>query len=290
MAKRLTKAQLRQYSKDGFLAALPLFAYREIKPFRRALEHYEAMQGSIPRQQVLMRLSYFKPHLLFPWLDAICHHPGILDPVESILGPDILIYSSSVIIKNVGDGSYTPWHQPAAFAPFTGGAQVRVLVALSDSNEAGGCVRVIPGSHRERLAHETAPDDPKNLLFRRERIQGLIDDGKAARLLMQAGEMAVLDYQLANSSGPNQSNDRRIDYEITYVTPDSLPKDTGETATLARGTDSTGAWLHEPRPEASADPYAKPAKAAVAAHAAAMAVRWENFFEPDAPMLWVTDL
>lgn len=290
MAKRLTKTQLRQFRKTGYLAALPLFAYREIKPFRRALEHYEAMNGSIPRRQVLMRLSCFKPHLLFPWLDAICHHPGILDIVESIIGPDILIYGSGVVIKNVGDGAYTPWHQPAAFTSFTGGAQVRVLIAFSDSSEASGCVRVIPGSHGEARNHEAGPDDPKNLLFRREQIPEQIDDSEAVNLTMQAGEMAVLDHQLANASRPNQSDDRRIDYEIIYVTPDSLPPETTETATLARGTETTGAWLLEPRPKACADPYAKPSKAAIAAHGAAMAVRWEKFFGPDGPVLRVTDL
>lgn len=290
MAKRLTKTQLGQFRKNGYLTALRLFAFREIKPFRRALEHYEAMNGSIPRRQVLLRLSCFKPHLLFPWLDSICHHPAILDMAESIIGPDILIYASGVVIKNVGDGAYTPWHQPAAFTSFAGGAQVRVLVAFSDSSQASGCVRVIPGSHGAARSHDAGPDAPESLLFRREQIREQIDDSEATNLLMQAGEVAVLDHQLVNASGPNRSDDRRIDYEIIYVTPDSLPPETTETATLARGADTTGAWLLEPRPAASADPYAKPSKVAIAAHAAAMAVRWENFFGPDGPVLRVTDL
>ena len=277
MAERLTKAQLRQFGKDGYLSPLPLFPYREIRATRRMLEHYEALNGSFPRRQVLARLSRFKPHLLFHWLDAICHHPGVLDAVESIIGPDILIFGSGVTIKNVGDTTYTPWHQPAAFTPFSGGAQVRVVVAVTacTANSGGGCV--LPGSHRQQYTHQPGPADAKSLLLRPERIAEGLDEAGTVLLEMKAGEMAILDHRLATCAGSNEADDRRIAYEITYVTPDSLPDGLTETAGLARGAVGAGKWLLEPRPEPGATPHAKPAKTAEAAYAAAMAVRWENF-------------
>ena len=44
-----------------------------------------------------------KTHLLFTWLNDLIRHPGILDPVEDIIGPNILCWGTSFFIKEARD-------------------------------------------------------------------------------------------------------------------------------------------------------------------------------------------
>ena len=47
-----------------------------------------------------------KPHLLFPWADALVRHPRVLDAVEDVLGPDILCWGSQFFAKPAGDPGF----------------------------------------------------------------------------------------------------------------------------------------------------------------------------------------
>ncbi len=56
-----------------------------------------------------------KPHLLLRMADELVHHELILDAVEDIIGPDILLWDSTFIIKEPGDGKYVSWHQDLTY-------------------------------------------------------------------------------------------------------------------------------------------------------------------------------
>ena len=56
-----------------------------------------------------------KSHLLFTRLDALVRHPTILDPVEDLLGPDILCWGSSFLSKEARDPAFVSWHQDATY-------------------------------------------------------------------------------------------------------------------------------------------------------------------------------
>ncbi len=272
MPKRLTQAQIDSLEKDGFVAPIPVFSVDEANVYRAALEQYESSVDDRPVEEVLRILSRFKPHLLFTWLDRICHEPTLLDAIEDLIGPDILIYSTAFFTKNARDGAYVPWHQDTTYAAFDGGKHARAWVALTESHPENGCMRVIRGSHREQLPHEEEPENPNNILFRKEKIVGAIDESQAVDLILKPGEMSVHDYGVVHGSNPNESDDRRIGFAIAFVTPDSLAIGREETAMLARGADYTGRWTLEPRPQADQDEVAR------AAHTKAMAIRSGNFY------------
>lgn len=44
-------------------------------------------------------------------------HPDILDVVEQIIGPDIIMWGSQVFSKPAGDGMEIPWHQDGQYWP-----------------------------------------------------------------------------------------------------------------------------------------------------------------------------
>ena len=72
-------------------------------------------------------------------------------------------------------------------------ATCTVWVAVDDSTEENGCLRVIPGSHHERQlrAHEKA-DDPMNKLALKQQLLGSeFDEGKVASVVLRAGQVSL---------------------------------------------------------------------------------------------------
>ena len=109
MPKVLTSEQIDQFWNDGYVFPFDCLTTEEAAECRRKLEEYEAsIDGSISKY---VRI---KCHLAFKWLEEIAHHPKILDVVEDLIGPDILLYLSTFWFKDAGDGKFVSWHQDSA--------------------------------------------------------------------------------------------------------------------------------------------------------------------------------
>ena len=94
MPKHLTQGQITSMTEDGFIAPIAVFPATRAAGYRAALEAYEASVRDRPAEEVLFTLSRFKPHLLFTWLDEICHEPVLLDAIVDVIGPDLVSYSA----------------------------------------------------------------------------------------------------------------------------------------------------------------------------------------------------
>jgi non-haem Fe2+, alpha-ketoglutarate-dependent halogenase len=275
MPKVLTPQQISMLERDGYVAPISVFSKQSAESFRTALEAFEESVKNEPKEKTLATLARFKPHLLFTWLDNICHNPNLLDIIEDLIGPNILIYSSAFFIKNSNDQAYVPWHQDSIYADFKGGKQVRAWVAFTHSNTSNGCMRVIKGSHKKQFKHIDDPSDENNILFRKEKISENVDERLAADLILRPGEMSVHNYGVIHGSEPNFSDDRRIGFAIAFVTPDTIATGRNETAMLARGYASKKDWALEPRPLGDIDNNAR------IAHARAMEIREGHFYNTD---------
>src|SRR6185436_20392425 len=105
----LAPVQVARYREDGFLAPVPAIGAARAREVLATLETYEAQHGGIWPGKGL------KAHLFLTSLDEVVRHPAILDAVESIIGPDILCWSSRLFIKNPGDGGFVSWHQDVTY-------------------------------------------------------------------------------------------------------------------------------------------------------------------------------
>ena len=82
------------------------------------------------------------------WLET-CRHPRILDAVEAILGPNLILVYSSVFIKRPHDPTQVAWHQDNTYWPSVHGTDVatlwlafaaRQISSSSDSERASASV------------------------------------------------------------------------------------------------------------------------------------------------------
>ncbi len=212
MSKRLSAAQVADYERDGFVCPVPVLSTAEAQAARAELEAWEAARGApidFPEKS--------KSYLLFNWADQLAHHPRILDAVEDLIGPDILVYHSTLFLKEAHSAAFVRWHQDSTYFYLAPHLHVTAWVALSDASEAAGCMRALPGSHRwGNFAHDDKPE-PMNMIRRGQGISERFDAETGYALPLRAGEMSLHHTDLVHASGANDTDDRRIGLAISYI-------------------------------------------------------------------------
>lgn len=249
--KVLTADARARYAEAGYLFPLPALPAGEVADQRRHLERIETRLGGPlagPRRH--------KAHLLFPWLWDLVFDPRILDPVEDLLGPDLLCWSTSFFIKEAGDPGFVSWHQDATYWGLSTPDVATAWVALSPSTVESGAMRVIPGTHRTQVAHRDT-FNPDNLLTRGQEVAVDVDPAQAVDLVLAPGEMSLHHVLLVHGSEPNRSNERRIGFAIRYV-PTHVKQVAGarDSAVLVRGVDRYRHFEAELRPDYELAPEA----------------------------------
>ena len=251
MTKILSDPQVDQFHKNGFLSAFPVLSVDQAMQHRANLESFETENGG-----TLKGSLRFKNHLLFKWLSDLIRSPRILDTVEDIIGPDILVWSTDWWIKEANSPQFVSWHQDSQYWGLDTDKLVTVWIALSPSTIQSGCMRVLPGSHQgPDLTHEETYHDD-NMLTRGQSI-GDIDEDKAVNLVVDTGQAVLFAFRIAHASYPNQTDDRRIGLAIRYIPPDTQQQySKQDSAALVRGTDNYHHFELEPEPRCDFDPIA----------------------------------
>jgi Phytanoyl-CoA dioxygenase (PhyH) len=251
MGKVLSEAAVEQYRRDGYYYPIVLVPPEEAARYRERLESVERDLGG-----PLRGVYRIKPHLLFTWLAELVRHPAVLDAVEDVIGPDILCWNSSFFTKEASSRGYVSWHQDATYWGLSEPDVVTAWVAFTASTPENGNMQVIPGSHRNQVAHLDT-FDPDNLLSRGQEVEVEVDEREAVDIVLRPGEMSLHHVLIVHGSRPNASADRRIGYAIRYI-PTRVRQLAGprDSATLVRGRDAFGHFDLEPAPGADLDPEA----------------------------------
>lgn len=231
------------YDRDGFAFPIRVMGEDAAKGHRVTLESAEAMAQSLPEGGSLFR-EYANIGLGF--VGEIIQDRAITDRVAALLGEDLMVMGCSFFIKEPRSTAYVSWHQDLHYWGLEGDEEVTAWLALSPATRESGCMRFVPGSHREIVAHQdTFADD--NLLTRGQEIAVEVDEADAVAVELAPGEMSLHHGRLFHASDPNRSDDRRIGLAIRYV-PASMKQIDGAAmaATLVRGVDRYGHFVDAP--------------------------------------------
>jgi ectoine hydroxylase-related dioxygenase (phytanoyl-CoA dioxygenase family) len=144
-------------------------------------------------------------------------HPSIVDMVEDLIGPDIILWGCHVFCKPPHEGYETPWHQDGHYWPIRPLATCTVWVALEPSTRHNGCLRVIPGSHARSALHPHLHEDREDLTLQQRMADGTFDEGQAVDIELEPGQMSMHDVYMIHGARPNTSTRRRTGVALRYM-------------------------------------------------------------------------
>lgn len=245
----LGRQAVASYRRDGFYFPHPVLHADDAARIARQIMAFAA--GDTPRHypDPQNQLYLLKAHLLFDWADRLSREEALLDAVQCLIGPDILLWSSGVFWKAPYSGAFVSWHQDATNYELEGADEVvRAWLSLTPATEANGTMRYLPGGHRLGPVRHVDRKADGELLSRGETMDMIVDADKSVPVLIGAGEASFHHLHTPHASGPNASDTPRVNYVMTFVSPRVKPRIGPDSALLVRGSDPFGHFEHEPRP------------------------------------------
>jgi len=245
--KVLSKEQVEQFRRDGYVSPVRLLDAAAAAGCRRQFEAVEASLGG-----ALMGAARSKFYLRFPWAHQLATHPVLLDAIEDLIGPDIMIYHNMSWVKERGDETYVSWHQDNTYFGHDPCEVLTAWVALSPATPESGCMRVLPGTHRLGQLLLTTPDtNDRNLLSSGMTVDFDTDSVTPVSMPLHPGEMSLHHALLIHGSPPNIAARRRMGVTFIYHRPGLRQLgDVRTSALLVRGEDRFGHFDHERPPTA----------------------------------------
>lgn len=234
MSKLLSDEQIREYQQDGLVFPIPVLSPGEVAMAREALEQLAVALGG---NAEIARLRHLQ--LFHCWVQDLVLHPRVLDAVEDVLGPDILVHSSTVFWKRPHDPAHVSWHQDGFYFGLSELNYVSAWLALSDSSSDNGCMRMVRGSHCSGIvSHNRTSITPENLVSLEIACQ--VKESEATDVILQPGEMSLHHVAVVHGSNPNTSDRPRIGFAVRYVSPRVRQQLDHYPLILARGEDRFG--------------------------------------------------
>ena len=144
-------------------------------------------------------------------------YPPLVDMVSQVIGQDVALWGCQVFCKPPEEGFETPWHQDGQYWPIRPLATCTVWVALEPSLVSNGCLRVIPGSHTDKILHPHLHEDKAELVLNQAVNEDCFNPEDAVDLELQPGQMSLHDVYMIHGAKANTSNIRRTGVAIRYM-------------------------------------------------------------------------
>ncbi|HEV7744720.1 MAG TPA: phytanoyl-CoA dioxygenase family protein [Pyrinomonadaceae bacterium] len=247
MPKVLTPNQVDSYQRDGLLFPLLALSDAQVEYFRSCHDEMDRRLGGQPTAQ-----EKGDCHLHFKWVCDLATHTSVLDVVEDIIGPNILIHSSTIFAKYAQDEKFVSWHQDSHYWGLSEPRLVSAWIALTDSTIENGCLRVVPGTHTRNFAHLEKPQQA-NILNRGQTVSDALNEAAAVDIVLRAGEMSLHHANLVHGSKPNTSAGARVGVAVRYVSTAVRQEKFHIPVILARGQDEFHHYQLQEHPTADID-------------------------------------
>lgn len=242
MAGSLTRAQIEAFHRDGCVFPITVLEPAEAATFRTAFERYQAdYQRRVLAQPPADREDWLVfPHLRHGWAFDLVTHPRVADAIESILGPDLMIWDAKLFPKPPRSTSFVSWHQDGTYMPMDPIEHVvTAWIALSPSTAVNGAMQFVPGSHKAGQMSHVKTFAEQNLLSYGQQLEGAETiASKVVDVELQPGQMSIHHMHVVHGSQANSSDLPRLGISVNYLTPDVIDRaERPRPALLLRGAD-----------------------------------------------------
>ncbi len=219
----LTEAQTSEYRDRGWLVIPDAFRAAEVDVLQAAaLEVLERPGPEVGREADGSPHVCWGMHLFDDRLDALVHHPTLVETSRQLLDNDFFVHQSRINMKQT-NGSIVAWHQDFGTYHRVDGVPdprgIMIAVFLDDVTAANAPLLAVPGSHREGLV-STAQVDPSAPDFEAvskyryditgDTMKRLVDDYGLESITGTAGSLLLMDMTVVHGSSVNISPLRRL--------------------------------------------------------------------------------
>lgn len=218
--QKLNIEKFKQFDLDGYVKfESPIFApneFNELKSYAEEIvkECYpNGNSGAVPK------LHYKYPYML-KWILS----PEILDRVESLIGPNIGLWTSSLFFKAAKTPEKAYWHKDIygiyRYNLFEDKNLLNFTVSIYKSNEENGGLQYLPGTHKIEIKHDLdAP--PSDLITLGNAIRPeALDQFKRFPMNLNPNEACVHNVNVVHGSEPNTSTFDRLSLSARFFPTD----------------------------------------------------------------------
>jgi hypothetical protein len=145
----------------------------------------------------------------------IAIEPELLDLVEQVLGPDVILWGSSFWGKPARSGKKTQWHQDSNWWPMRPLVTCSIWISIDEASTENGCLRYVPGSHKWPVLPHF--DESMQGVIGSSIAESMINDLDARNVELKPGEFSMHQANLVHGSEENRSNRRRAGLVIRYM-------------------------------------------------------------------------
>ena len=221
----LTKNEIRSYTRNGFVVPKFRLDNSDLEKLQNATLELMQTYPHIPTEGLVSPHIFYagsnRPDIHSKFLE-ICKLTPLLDIVDQLIGRDIIVWGSRIFSKAPQTGRATPWHQDGEYWPIRPLATATVWIAIDESNEDNGCLKILTGSNRAKtlLTHQSLSG--KGAALDKEIKPELIKSKDVVSVPLQPGQMVIFDVFTAHGASPNLSNQRRAGFAIRYMPGTSI--------------------------------------------------------------------
>ena len=254
----LTKNEIRSYTRNGFVVPKFRLDNSDLEKLQNATLELMQTYPHIPTEGLVSPHIFYagsnRPDIHSKFLE-ICKLTPLLDIVDQLIGRDIIVWGSRIFSKAPQTGRATPWHQDGEYWPIRPLATATVWIAIDESNENNGCLKILPGSNRAKMLLPHQSLSGQGAALDKEIKPEFIESKDVVSVPLEPGQMVIFDVFTAHGASPNLSNQRRAGFAIRYMPgtsifdrnmkvgsrQDDVQTDLGQRALfLVRGEDKTG--------------------------------------------------
>lgn len=215
----LDPQDLQRYHDEGFLVLRGLVDRDRLTRIAREVDGlHRAMAESTPPE---ITISWEEPRpgrprrirqlmhseRVCPSIEGLLDDAVLLAVVRQLIGPEVALFHSKLMMKAAHDGSFTPWHQDWGYWRHEARvpSQVNAMLAIDPQADDNGCIRFVPGSHRDGYrSHNDFATSSFNI-----GLPGDLDAYAAVSCVMEPGDVVFFGPLVIHASAPNTSGAHR---------------------------------------------------------------------------------
>ncbi|HKC45859.1 MAG TPA: phytanoyl-CoA dioxygenase family protein [Burkholderiales bacterium] len=211
---KLTRQQLEQFDRDGYLLFPSLFSSEEIKTLTDEVPRLFAQHRpeNIREKDSDAVRTNFAAHMYSHAFATLARHPRMVEPVKQVFGEDVYMHQFKINGKIAFDGDLWQWHQDygtwQADDLMPEPRAMNIAIFLNEVNEFNGPLMFIPGSHKLGVidaAHDTTTTSYPLWTINHDTIRKLVARGGIVAPKGPAGSLIMFHACLVHASSSNLS-------------------------------------------------------------------------------------